>query len=103
MFDEYLSYSKKKGAKEISIIKGEWTDHLIIDEKEYWKIKEFSLIPIFRKKNTLPSDSHFRKDLLALLENDETKAQRFKEEIEELQRNDRKLREEFKKKFRTEG
>lgn len=58
------------------------------------------MLPIFRNKVTLPSDSHYRKDLSALLENDEAKAQIFKEEIEELQRNDRKLREEFHKKLK---
>jgi len=60
------------------------------------------LLPIIRVKDSLPSDSHLRKDLLALLENDEAKAQGFKEEIEEIQRNDRKLREEYSKKKKTE-
>lgn len=44
--------------------------------------------------NTLPSDSTFRQDLLALkLEKDEDKAQRFKVKLEEIQRKDKKLRE----------
>lgn len=102
MYEEFLKYSKKKGAKEISAIKGEWTNHLIINEKEYWKINDYPLLPIIRSKQTLPSDSHLRKDLLALLENDEAEAQTLKEEIEEMQRNDRKLREQFHKKIKKE-
>ncbi len=50
-------------------------------------------MPIFQNKIILPSDSSFRSDLQALIENDEAKAQILKEELEELQRNDRKLRE----------
>lgn len=93
-----MSYSKKKDAKEISLISGEWTSFLKIDDKQYWKIKEYPLVPIYKNKDILLSDSSFRKDLKALIDNDEDLAQKLKEEVEELQRQDRKLREEYAKK-----
>ena len=40
----------------------------------------------------LPSDSRFRTDLIALQNEDLRKAQESKDELENLQRNDRKLR-----------
>ena len=42
---------------------------------------------------TLPSDSTFREDLILLKKGNEDLAQKCKIKLEELQRNDRKLRE----------
>ena len=44
-------------------------------------------------KNTLLSDSMFREDLIWLKNNDEDMSQKFKVRLEELQRKDKKLRE----------
>ena len=46
---------------------------------------------------TLPSDSTFREDVLLFKEGKEDEAQKIKEKYEEIQRNDRKLREKFQK------
>jgi hypothetical protein len=45
---------------------------------------------------TLPSDSTFREDL-NLLKKDEEASQRYKIKLEEIQRNDRKLRDTYLK------
>ena len=89
----------KKGAKEIYKISGEWTNFLNINNFQYWKIKDYIRLPIFQKgeMNLLPSDSSKRNDLRSLINNDEENAQKFKEEYEEVQRCDRKLREKFTK------
>jgi len=98
-----LSYSKKKDVKEICSLSGEWTTHLKIKDKQYWKIKDYSLIPLYKNKEILlSSDSSFRKDLMALIDDDEDLAQKLKEEVEEIQRNDRKLREEHFKRNKAE-
>lgn len=65
-------------------------------------MNDYSLLPIFKPEFVLPSDSSFRKDLIALRENNEENAQKYKEEIEELQRHDRRLREIYHKKHKKE-
>lgn len=47
---------------------------------------------------TLPSDSTFREDLIWLKNGDEDASQRYKVKLEEIQRNDKKLREQNAKK-----
>ena len=91
-------YSKQKDTKEIEIITGEWTNNLNFSNIPYWKLNDFSLIPIFRIKKPLPSDSSFREDLIAFIIDDQDTAQKVKEIYEETQRNDRKLREKYKDK-----
>ena len=92
-----LEYSAKKKSKEILKISGEWTNFLKFGDEVYWKINDYVRLPIFQQGGCLlPSDSVFRKDLISLIKNDEVNAQNFKEEYEEMQRNDRKLREKFK-------
>jgi len=49
--------------------------------------------------NPLPSDSNFRTDLLYLKTGDEIKAQDAKTSLEEVQRKDRKLRDQNKAKL----
>lgn len=88
-----MEYYPKKKSKEILKINGEWTDFLDFGEDEYWKIKDYKRLQIFQNKKILDSDSSLRKDLRALINNEEENAQIFKEELEEIQRNDRKLRE----------
>ena len=47
---------------------------------------------------TLPSDSTFREDVKLFKEGKETEAQTIKENYEQVQRDDRKLREKYKNK-----
>ena len=91
-------YSVKKNSKEILKVSGEWTNSLKFGDCQYWKIHDYSRLPIFQGKFVLPSDSTFRKDLISLVNNDEENSQKFKEELEEVQRNYRKLREKNKMK-----
>jgi len=48
----------------------------------------------------LPSDSSFREDLINFIKGDEVNAQKFKEGLEEKQRNDRKLRSNYLEKIK---
>jgi hypothetical protein len=52
---------------------------------------------LYRLEYTLPSDSTFREDILYLKSGNEDEAQKAKTKLEEVQRNDRKLREGTKK------
>lgn len=81
----------------ISSIEGEFTNHLKFDDKTYWEYKEDVFPPLKRMAFTLPSDSTFREDLIFWMKKDEDNAQRFKVKLEEIQRKDRKLRENYMK------
>ena len=97
-----------KGVDYISDVYGHWTEELFIDGVQYWHIDDFIGFKIrqTKKKTLLPSDCKFREDLQELLKGDEDNAQvrieylkitfeqRWKEVLEDIQRLDRKLREE---------
>jgi hypothetical protein len=72
-------------------IDGNWTDSLKIDEVEVWN-KQYKYLTLQYINNPLPSDCRFRTDLIALLNLDLFKAQEQKDEGEDIQRNDKKLR-----------
>eukprot|EP01017_Pseudomicrothorax_dubius_P046359 TRINITY_DN8154_c0_g1_i2.p1 TRINITY_DN8154_c0_g1~~TRINITY_DN8154_c0_g1_i2.p1 ORF type:complete len:508 (+),score=150.31 TRINITY_DN8154_c0_g1_i2:198-1721(+) len=78
-------------------LSGSFLDHLKIDEKVYWKIKELRPYAIEEASAPLPSDSTFREDMLYLLQDNIPMAQKKKEEMEELQRLYRRLRAEYRK------
>lgn len=74
---------------------GSWLGQVVFDNKVYWSIfdkkdewKQDSL-------NIIPSDSKFRTDLNAVLANDIDKAQVEKGKLENLQRTDQKLRDDY--------
>ena len=67
------------------------------DDKSYWEYKEDVFPPLKRMAFTLPSDSTFREDLIFWMKKDEDNAQKFKVKLEEIQRKDRKLRENYMK------
>lgn len=77
----------------LSVLEGDWTSHLLINGEKYWDIREDWLCGLKNKENPLPSDSTFRLDSLHLAVNNEEIAQIEKENLENLQRNDRTLRE----------
>jgi hypothetical protein len=79
----YISYCK---------IEGEWTNHLLFDDIKYWYVKDYQLIQLSKPDYMLPSDSMFREDLKVFCEGNEERAQQLKEQYEEKQRQDRKLR-----------
>jgi hypothetical protein len=67
-------------------------DKLMIGTEEYWNINKFKPYRVVEVENPLPSDSTYRNDSLQLLQGDLPKAQVCKDELENIQRRDRKLR-----------
>eukprot|EP00826_Nyctotherus_ovalis_P048672 TRINITY_DN5757_c0_g1_i14.p1 TRINITY_DN5757_c0_g1~~TRINITY_DN5757_c0_g1_i14.p1 ORF type:complete len:418 (+),score=154.50 TRINITY_DN5757_c0_g1_i14:73-1326(+) len=82
----------------LSYIEGNWIDYVMIDGEKYWEIDKQLPLPVKDATNPLPSDSSFRDDLKAFIANDEVEAQKQKEIMEDIQRNDRKQREKYVKK-----
>ena len=82
----------------ISYIEGNWFDYVMIDGDNYWEIDKVKPGKLVSIPDPLQSDSTLRSDLRALIEGNEAEAQRQKEILEEIQRNDRKLREQATKK-----
>eukprot|EP01007_Sphenomonas_quadrangularis_P001659 NODE_268_length_1713_cov_512.278245_g198_i0.p1 GENE.NODE_268_length_1713_cov_512.278245_g198_i0~~NODE_268_length_1713_cov_512.278245_g198_i0.p1 ORF type:complete len:428 (-),score=66.89 NODE_268_length_1713_cov_512.278245_g198_i0:345-1628(-) len=60
--------------------------------RRYWDMRLPGWTPVKASENVLPSDCRFRQDLLALFTGDVTECQRRKEEMEESQREDARLR-----------
>jgi hypothetical protein len=79
---------------ELSKIEGYWTLHLDIDNKRYWSFDEFRPYLVAHANNPLPSDSRFRLDLKAWIEDNQEEAQAQKDILENLQRRDNKIRHE---------
>lgn len=98
IFHENNKYKPHSNAKVFSHIEGEWTESLRCDDEIYWHVNEYDVLPMRRMKYILPSDSINREDLKYFINNDEKLAQEIKENFEQLQRDDRKLREKFNKK-----
>jgi len=78
-------------------IEGEFSTYIKFGNDVYWEYSKYLCPPMKRMKYTLPSDSTFREDILFLKLKDEILSQKWKVLLEELQRNDRKLREENQK------
>ena len=76
----------------MSEIEGYWPCYISIDGARYWDIDEFRPYKLQRPDTLLPSDSRYRHDYIQLLRGNEDASQRVKEELEENQRRDRKLR-----------
>ena len=81
-----------------SLLTGKWYGDLYFDGKCY-KSKEEGPFPlkVERMKYLLPSDSIWREDVICKLWGDNDRSNREKERLENLQRNDRKLREKYMK------
>lgn len=94
---DYLKGSISQYGQEIYKITGNYNGYLEFNGKRYWDIREtktFEVIPMPLHK-TLPSDSRHRLDIIATKEEgrDSDIPQDKKDELEELQRHDAKLRE----------
>ncbi len=76
----------------VSNIEGEFAEYVNFDNVAYWEYSNYDIPPMRRMGFTLPSDSTFRDDIIMLKKGDEDEAQRCKIMLEELQRNDRRLR-----------
>ena len=77
---------------EIGKIEGYWTLYIDIDNKRYWSFDEYRPYIVADAPNPLPSDSRFRPDLKAWIEDNQEEAQTQKDIVENLQRRDNKLR-----------
>ncbi|EAS07102.1 oxysterol-binding protein (macronuclear) [Tetrahymena thermophila SB210] len=81
----------------ISKAEGIWCRYLEFDGMRYWDdSKDFPYMCEY-EMNPLPSDSRYRYDLLYFQKNDKKKSQDMKEEMEEAQRYDQKIRDLGKK------
>lgn len=89
---------KEHVTSQLDAVEGSWLENLKIGGKAYWTCGETKPYKLQYFDNPLPSDANFRLDVLYLKANDETKSQEWKKTLEELQRGDRKLREQYKTK-----
>jgi len=83
---------KDHAVEKLDVIEGSWLEYLKIGEKTYWTFGEPLPNKLKYWDRPLPSDSNYRLDVLYMRTEDEEKAQEYKNKLEELQRADRKLR-----------
>lgn len=67
------------------------------DDENYWDVNDYEIIPMRKLNYTLPSDSSLREDIKYFIADEEEKAQEIKEKYEQIQRDDRKLRDKYSK------
>jgi len=95
---DYCSGFIKYKGKTVSRIYGTYLGFIEFDGKRYWDIRDFEYFKAIKSDYILESDSRYRKDLQTLLEGKVDEAQKCKEEYEESQRADAKLRAIYTKK-----
>ena len=93
--DNECIHQLKKNSTSFIDIEGRWTSHCEIDSDEYWNVDDYKLLGKYDDGFILPSDGRFRKDLIYFIKDDEENSQKEKENLEELQRKDRRLRKEW--------
>ena len=93
------NHELNQDAKNFGTFGGEWTQEIMFGDQIYWKRNLENYCNLYEMEYKLPSDSSFREDMNLWGNNDEKKAQIKKEEYEEIQRNDSKLRNLFNKKL----
>jgi hypothetical protein len=86
------------GKKVVSVLTGSYMSHIDFDGVRYWDIREHFPISLIEYEKNLPSSSVYREDRRLLEEGNLEQAQKAKEIIENIQRNDRKLRDKYHKK-----
>ena len=74
---------------------GSWLGQVHFGDKCYWSVLEEQQMWEREGLNILPSDGRNREDLNAILKGDFDTAQKEKERIEEVQRADQRLRDEY--------
>ena len=85
----------------ISYFEGNWLENIKIDGDVYWEICTEEIKPLIDFPGSLESDSTKRPDSQAWKNEREDEAQKYKEMLENIQRNDRKLRESNEKERKT--
>ena len=96
--NEGAKHEREKKATSFCSISGEWSSFISFDNEIYWTRNNEDLLSLYFMDFTLPSDSTFREDVKLFKEGKETEAQTIKENYEQVQRDDRKLREKYKNK-----
>ena len=81
----------------ISKVKGEWTSYVEFDGKRYWDIEKDKPFLLEYENNPLPSDCNYRDDVILMRMGNRPAAQLKKNEGENSQRYDKKLRENYQK------
>jgi hypothetical protein len=90
---EAFGFKTKDRVEVLASGEGSILESLDWDGKEYWNFEEFAAFRGIPIENPLPSDYRFREDLIWLEYGEMDQAQKWKTELEEVQRRDRKLRE----------
>ena len=88
---DYFLGTVTEADREVCTVSGTYLGYMDFGEERYWDARYIQPFPL-RFVPVLPSDSEYREDLVKLREGNEEEAQAAKEALEELQRNDRKLR-----------
>lgn len=91
-----LNHTKNKSATKYIEIEGFWTEELRFDGDEYWNINDYPILKMYQVGYLLPSDGALRPDVISMIKGDEDSAQSQKEGLEQKQRADRKLRQNYK-------
>lgn len=89
---DFLKGEIKVNGKKVSEIYGTYLGFLEFDGIRYWDARDYKPFPLIPCAKTLPSDSRYRPDLRTLALGDVPTAQKRKEELEQAQRRDAKLR-----------
>jgi hypothetical protein len=95
---DFFEGNIEKDGNVICSVKGSYLEYIEIDGERYWDIRKNIHIESYPIKEQIKSSSIYRPDSLKLLEKDLEKAQEKKDEQENLQRHDRKLRKEWDEK-----
>lgn len=90
-FKKAMSKRKAPPLELISEVTGSWVKKIFIDGEEYWDSKRKTFLT-HMVKDPLPSDTRFREDILWILYNDISNAQKWKLELEGQIRFERKKR-----------
>jgi hypothetical protein len=92
-YDEKKKVSKvNKKENILGNFEGEWGRFVMIDNIKYWEKENCKYEDLNVMEFTLNSDSRFRDDILLYKNGYEDTAQEAKVYLEEIQRNDKKLR-----------
>ena len=89
---DYFTGTIKKDNKVVSNIYGTYLGFIEFDGIRYWDARDVKPYVLHKPAKALPSDCRYRHDLQQLAQGNIEAAQQRKEEMEEAQRKDAKLR-----------